>query len=426
MAKKNYDQLSKDIVKYIGGEENVISLFHCATRLRFKVKDEAGVDKKRLEQLKGVITVINSGGQMQVVIGNDVADVYEAIFANTGLKPENKENDNKRQEKKNLLNTFMETISGIFAPVLGAMSGAGMLKALLILCTTCGLLTADMGTYRILYAAADGVFTFIPMFLAITAARKFKANEFVSLGIAAALVYPDMTAAFSAGEALSFLKIPVVLVSYTSSVIPIVISIYVLSKLEKGLKKVVPSVCKTFLTPMLSLMIMVPATYLVIGPISDTAGKLLASGYTALVGFNPMIAGGILGLIWPAAVMFGLHWGFVPIVMNNIAEYGRDTLFVITGPNNMAQAGATLGVFLKTKNKEIKELAGPAALSAVLAGILRNCRCNRSCCRNRSSDITWNKYFNTSGIHWSWICRIFDCVCDCILWFCNCNIFIWI
>ena len=369
MAKKNYDQLSKDIVKYIGGEENVISLFHCATRLRFKVKDEAGVDKKRLEQLKGVITVINSGGQMQVVIGNDVADVYEAIFANTGLKPENKENDNKSQEKKNLLNTFMETISGIFAPVLGAMSGAGMLKALLILCTTCGLLTSDMGTYRILYAAADGVFTFIPMFLAITAARKFKANEFVSLGIAAALVYPDMTAAFSAGEAVSFLKIPVVLVSYTSSVIPIVISIYALSKLEKGLKKIVPSVCKTFLTPMLSLMIMVPATYLVIGPISDTAGKLLASGYTALVGFNPMIAGGILGLIWPAAVMFGLHWGFVPIVMNNIAEYGRDTLFVITGPNNMAQAGATLGVFLKTKNKEIKELAGPAALSAVLAGI---------------------------------------------------------
>lgn len=369
MAKKNYDQLSKDIVKYIGGEDNVISLFHCATRLRFKVKDEAGVDKKHLEQLKGVITVINSGGQMQVVIGNDVADVYEAIFANTGLKPENKENDNKSQEKKNLLNTFMETISGIFAPVLGAMSGAGMLKALLILCTTCGLLTADMGTYRILYAAADGVFTFIPMFLAITAARKFKANEFVSLGIAAALVYPDMTAAFSTGEALTFLKIPVVLVSYTSSVIPIVISIYALSKLEKGLKKIVPSVCKTFLTPMLSLMIMVPATYLVIGPISDTAGKLLASGYTALVGFNPMIAGGILGLIWPAAVMFGLHWGFVPIVMNNIAEYGRDTLFVITGPNNMAQAGATLGVFLKTKNKEIKELAGPAALSAVLAGI---------------------------------------------------------
>lgn len=197
-----------------------------------------------------------------------------------------------------------------------------------------------MGTYRILYAAADGVFTFIPVFLAYTAAKKFNANQFVSVGIAAALLYPDLTAAYSAGESLTFLKIPVVLVSYTSSVIPIIISVYVLSKLEKLLKKVVPDICKTFLTPLLSLLIMVPATYLVIGPIADTAGKLLASGYTGLVSLNPVIAGGLLGLIWPAAVMFGVHWGFVPIVMNNIAEYGRDTLFVITGPNNMAQAGA--------------------------------------------------------------------------------------
>ena len=189
------------------------------------------------------------------------------------------------------------------------------------------------------------------------------------MGVAAALLYPDLTAAYSAGEALTFLKIPVVLVSYTSSVIPIVISVYALSKLEKGLKRIVPTVCKTFLTPLLSLAIMVPATYLVIGPIADIVGKALASGYTGLVELNPVIAGGLLGLIWPAAVMFGVHWGFVPIVMNNIAEYGRDTLFTITGPNNMAQAGATLGVFLKTKDKSVKELAGPAALSAVLAGI---------------------------------------------------------
>ena len=189
------------------------------------------------------------------------------------------------------------------------------------------------------------------------------------MGIAAALVYPDLTAANAAKEALTFLRIPVVLVSYTSSVIPIVISVYVLSKLEKQLKKIVPAICKTFLTPLLSLIVMVPATYLVIGPIADFVGKTLASGYTGLVALNPVIAGGILGLIWPAAVMFGVHWGFVPIVMNNIAEYGRDTLFTITGPNNMAQAGATLGVFLKTKKKEVKEIAGPAALSAVLAGI---------------------------------------------------------
>lgn len=369
MAKKNYEKLAKEIVGYIGGSENVNALVHCATRLRFKVKNTQNVDKKKLEQLEGVITVLDSGGQIQVVIGHHVADVYDTIFEVTDLKKENQSDAEESGEKKNLLNTFMDTISGIFAPVLGVMSGAGMLKALLILCTTFGWLKADMGTYRILYAAADGVFTFIPVFLAYTAAKKFRANEFVAVGVAAALLYPDLTAAYSAGEALTFLKIPVVLVSYTSSVIPIVISVYALSKLEKGLKKIVPTVCKTFLTPLLSLAIMVPATYLVIGPIADTVGKALASGYTGLVGLNPVIAGGLLGLIWPAAVMFGVHWGFVPIVMNNIAEYGRDTLFTITGPNNMAQAGATLGVFLKTKDKSVKELAGPAALSAVLAGI---------------------------------------------------------
>lgn len=365
MAKKNYEKLAKEIVGYIGGSENVNALVHCATRLRFKVKNTQNVDKKKLEQLEGVITVLDSGGQIQVVIGQHVADVYDTIFEVTDLKKENQSDAEESGEKKNLLNTFMDTISGIFAPVLGVMSGAGMLKALLILCTTFGWLKADMGTYRILYAAADGVFTFIPVFLAYTAAKKFRANEFVAVGVAAALLYPDLTAAYSAGEALTFLKIPVVLVSYTSSVI----SVYALSKLEKGLKKIVPTVCKTFLTPLLSLAIMVPATYLVIGPIADTVGKALASGYTGLVGLNPVIAGGLLGLIWPAAVMFGVHWGFVPIVMNNIAEYGRDTLFTITGPNNMAQAGATLGVFLKTKDKSVKELAGPAALSAVLAGI---------------------------------------------------------
>ncbi|MDE7312219.1 MAG: beta-glucoside-specific PTS transporter subunit IIABC [Eubacterium sp.] len=365
---KDYTQLSKDIVKYVGGTENVISLFHCATRLRFKVKDSAAVDKENLSQLSGVIKVLESGGQIQVVIGNHVADVCEAVFQNTGLKRDAAA-DGQDAGSKNLLNTLMDTISGIFAPMLGAMSGAGMLKALLILLTTAHLLEPDMGTYRILYAAADGVFSFLPIVLALTAANKFKANSYVAMAVAMALVYPDMSAAFSAGESLTFLKIPVVLVSYTSSVIPIIISVYVLSKLEKLLNKIIPSVLKGFTVPLVSLAVIVPMTFLVIGPIADTAGKLLASGYTGLVGLNPVIAGGILGLIWPAAVMFGVHWGFVPIVMNNIQNFGRDTLFVITGPNNMAQAGATLGVFLKTKNKEIKELAGPTALSAVLAGI---------------------------------------------------------
>lgn len=371
MAKKNYDELAENIGRFIGGADNVNSLFHCATRLRFKVKDTGKVDKQKLEQLQGVISVIESGGQIQVVIGNQVADVYEAVLSNTGIRgaEEGSLDVAESGEKKKLVNVFMETISGIFAPILAAMCGAGMLKGILILLTTIGCLNAASGTYRILYAAADGVFTFMPLLLAYTSAEKFRANKFISVAIASALLYPDITAAFAAGETLTFLGIPVVLVSYTSSVIPIIISIYVLSKFEILLKKFIPDMIKGFMNPLLSLIVMVPATYLVIGPIADMAGNLLASGYTGLVGLSPVIAGFILGLIWPMVVMFGLHWGFAPIVMNNIAQYGRDTLFTITGPNNMAQAGATLGVFLKTRNKDLKAMSGSAAVSAVLAGI---------------------------------------------------------
>ena len=311
---------------------------------------------------------MKAGGQVQVVIGNKVDTVYDAVLSCTSINAGNAE-EMEETGKKNLLNTLLETISGIFSPMLGVMCGAGMLKALLILCTTFNILTADMGTYKILYAAADSVFNFMPIILGYTAAKKFKCNPFISMAIAMSLLYPTMISAYSEGTKLTFLTIPVTLVSYASSVMPIIISVYVQSKLEKLLKKIIPEVCKLFLTPLLELSIMVPATFLVIGPIMDKFGKLLASGYTAIMGFNPIIAGGFVGLIWPAAVIFGLHWGFVPIVMNNIATYGRDTLFVITGPNNMAQAGATLGVFLKTKDKKLKELSGSAAFSAVLAGI---------------------------------------------------------
>lgn len=365
---KDYTSLAKKIVENVGGENNVISLVHCATRLRFKLIDEDKVNMDVLKQTEGVITVMKAGGQVQVVIGNKVGTVYDAVLSCTNINAGNSE-EIEDTGNKNLLNTLLETISGIFSPMLGVMCGAGMLKALLILCTTLNILTADMGTYKILYAAADSVFNFMPIILGYTAAKKFKCNPFIAMSIAMSLLYPTMTAAYSEGTKLTFLTIPVTLVSYASSVMPIIISVYVQSKLEKLLKKIIPEVCKLFLTPLLELSIMVPATFLVIGPIMDKFGKLLASGYTAIMGFNPIIAGGFVGLIWPAAIIFGLHWGFVPIVMNNIATYGRDTLFVITGPNNMAQAGAALGVFLKTKNKKLKELSGSAAFSAVLAGI---------------------------------------------------------
>ncbi len=368
---KNYDDLASGIIAGVGGASNVDSLVHCATRLRFTLRDDGRADVPRLKQLPGVINVLQTGGQTQVVIGNTVPEVFEAVvrtggIAESGDTPETGAGAGRR---RNVAAAFVDMISGIFAPVLAAMAGAGILKGLLILATTLGWTTDASGTYAILYAAADGVFFFLPLLLAVTAARKFKTDQFVAMGVGAALVYPTLVTAFNDGTQLEFLGIPVQLASYTTSVIPIIAAVYVLSKLERLLRRLLPDFAKNFLTPLVELVIMVPATLIVIGPVTTWLGSVLADGYTTLVGFNPTVAGFVLGGLWPLFVMFGLHYGFVPIVFNNISQFGRDTLFVITGPNNMAQAGATIGVFLRTRDRDLKALAGASGLSAVFAGI---------------------------------------------------------
>lgn len=361
---RNYDELANAIIKEVGGKENVISLIHCATRLRFKLKDKTKASKQKLEQLNGVITVVESSGQYQVVIGNAVGDVYKTIMSITGLSSEAAD-DNDSNEKKNFVSVAIDIISAIFTPMLSVMCGSGILKGLLMLFTTIGWLTETDGTYRILYAACDSVFYFLPIVLAFTAAKKFKANQFIAVAIAGALVYPDMSAMYSAGEAVNFLGIPVVLMSYSSTVVPIIISVFVLAKFEQALNKRLPAVCKNFITPTLCLAVIVPITFLVFGPIGNTIGNTLASAYSYIYDLNPTIAGGILGALWPILIIFGVHWGFVPIVTNNLAIYGRDTLFTITGPVNFAQAGSSFGVFLKTKDKNLKAISGAAALSGL-------------------------------------------------------------
>ena len=371
---QDYTKMAQEILRNIGGEENVVSLIHCQTRLRFNVKDKEKVNKEALSQVEGVIQVLEAGGQHQVVIGKHVVDVYDAVFENSNIKRPGGETVSDGDEALhasggNLLAMFMETVSGIFGPVIPVMAGAGMLKALLVLCTTFGWLTTDEGTYRILYAAADGIFTYIPLFLGYTSAKKFGATPYLGMAIAAALISSDIAAAKTAGEALDFLGIPVTLVSYTSTVMPIIFANYAMSKLEKALRKVVPEAV-SFLVPLVCLVVIVPCTFLVIGPVTDWLGKSLSNAYVALVGLNPVVAGGILGFIWPCCVMFGVHMGFVPIVLNNIATLGHDTLFVITGPNNFAQAGACLGVLLKTKNERVREVALPAAVTGLLSGVV--------------------------------------------------------
>lgn len=347
----DYQKLAKEILANVGGEENVRSVVHCATRLRFKLVNKEKADKKQIESISGVISVVENAGQLQVIIGNTVGDVYKALGSFTKLTDDGDSEIAKgtKDSDGNFLSKAIDVISGIFTPILGALAGGGMLKGLLMILTTFGWLTESSGTYQILYAAADSVFYFLPLILAYTAARKFGANPPVAIAAAGALVYPTMINLFNEGAHITFLQIPVVLMSYSFSVIPIILAVWFLSILERFLNSKIHEAAKTFLTPMICLMLIVPLTFLAFGPLGTFISQGLASGYTFIYNLSPIVAGAFMGAFWQVLVIFGIHWGFVPIMINNLSRYGRDTMIAMVGPSNFAQAGASLGVFLKTK-----------------------------------------------------------------------------
>ncbi|MEB8407547.1 beta-glucoside-specific PTS transporter subunit IIABC [Enterococcus faecium] len=363
-VKMDYSQLAKDIVRFVGGEENVSNVYHCATRLRFTLKDNKKADKEKVEQLEGVITVVEAGGMFQVVVGNVVNEVYDVLSKQ--MKLEDDASSGKRgTEKKGILNSFIDMIAAVFAPTLGVLAGSGLIKGVLALCTSLNLLTIESGTYIILNAAADAFFYFLPIFLAYTAAKKFNTDRFIAMVIAAALVYPTIVSAYSDSITLRFLGMPVILARYTSTVIPAILAVWVLSYIEPKIRKSLHESIRNLLTPFICIIVMVPITLLVVGPIADYASQLIAAGYLAVYNFSPVLSGAVIGGFWQVLVIFGLHWGLVPVMTNNLSFYGRDTL----GPACMtavaAQAGAVLGVFLKTKNKKVKSLSLSAFITAL-------------------------------------------------------------
>ncbi len=367
----NKTELSKHLLILVGGKENIQSVVHCATRMRFKLKNRAKADKEAIENLEGVISVIENGGQFQVVIGNNVAYVYKEFLKVAGLKDEatvkaEKEDDEK---KENIFATLMDVISAIFTPILGAMIGSGIIKGLLMVATMFLGLSNTSGTYMILNATSNAVFYFLPVILAYTSAKKFQANIVIAMVVAGALVYPDMIAAYSAGEAIKFLGIPVIMINYSSSVIPIILSTWFLSKVEKFLEKLIPDVIKSFMIPLLSLAVVVPVTYLVVGPIGNYLGLGVASVYSFLYSLNPIVAGVILGGFYQALVVFGIHWALGPIQINNVAVYGFDTITGMYLPAKYAQAGATLALGLKSKDTGYKSSAITTAVTTAVFGI---------------------------------------------------------
>lgn len=371
MAKKDYSKLAKDIVKLVGGEENVESLTHCVTRLRFKLKDERKAEKEKLEGLNGVLQVVITSGQYQVVIGQDVAFVYEEIIKCSGIlsggSPQKGKKEN--EEKKTILNVAIDTISGIFLPFIGAFMATGLLKGILVIFTTLGILTDQSPTYALLFSMADGMLTFLPIFLAHTAGKKFGANPYVSMAIASALVYPNITALFNAGTAVSFLGIPVTLISYQSSVIPIIAAVFIQAKLEKLIEPRIHRAIRGIIAPIISLVVVGLLTFMVIGPITNVLASGLSNGISALLAICPPVGGALLGFLYPLMLIFGFHWGIIPLAMNNFATLGGDPLFAITMTANFAVAGCTLGVLLRTKKNDVRELSLTAFISALLGGV---------------------------------------------------------
>ncbi|MBP2112153.1 beta-glucoside-specific PTS transporter subunit IIABC [Paenibacillus silagei] len=357
--------LSKQIITLVGGEGNVNSVFHCATRLRFKLKDNSKANKAALEKTPGVITVVENSGQFQVVIGNNVSQVFEQIMKETSLQDAEKSGSDESSESTGVLGKAVDIISSIFSPILGALAGAGILKGLLALILSLEWISAASGTYMILNAAADSVFYFLPVFLAVTAARKFKANQFVSIAIAGALIYPAVIAAVGSPDPLHFLGIKIVLINYSSSVIPIILAVWVQSYVEKWFRSFIHESVRNILVPMFALLIVIPLTFLAFGPVGSMISEGLASGYTWLYNLSPLVAGAIAGAFWQVFVIFGVHWGFVPIMLSNIATLGQDTMLPILSAAVLSQAGAVFGVFLKSRNPQLKALAGSSTLSAV-------------------------------------------------------------
>lgn len=350
----------------VGGESNVQSLVHCATRLRFVLKDESKADATALRATPGVITTAQAGGQYQVVIGNDVPDVYAAIQAQTKLGGGDGATDDG--PKGNLFNRFIKMISAIFTPILWALAGTGLLKAFLAAAVTFGWMDATTTTYTILNALSDALINFLPLALAITAARYFKASEFTSFAIAGALVYPSITALTGAPD-VTFFGIPVTMVSYVSSVIPVIIIVWLQSHAERFLLRVLPGAIRRFVTPMLVVLVAVPLVFVVIGPISALIGGGLASGIGWVFETVPWLGGAIMGGLWQVFVIFGLHWGLVPLFQ---LEYQTTGMILLIGPvfaAVLAQAAAVAGVLVRTRNKNLRSLAAPATLSGFLAGI---------------------------------------------------------
>lgn len=364
-VKRDYPKLAKDIIREVGGKENILNATRCATRLRLVLKETPEGAKEKVQELTGVITVVENSGQFQVVIGTHVGEVYENVMKNLNVEAMLEE---EVKTKQPLLNRIIATMSAVFAPFIYILAAAGILQGILILINLFWSQFATTGTYEILSLISWTPFAFLPILIGITASKHFKCNTFIAVTCCAALINPtwvEIAKRITEGEVVNFLFFNLSGVTYGSSVLPPLFLVLVLSYLEHFLSKRIPEIMKALLVPFICMVIMVPLTILIIGPLTNGGAEAVAVGFNLLMEKAPLLGGILIGGLWEIFVIFGVHWGITPMVMANFSMYGYDAFQAFQTLAVIAQIGAAIGCFIKSKNRELKKVA----LSASVTGI---------------------------------------------------------
>lgn len=359
----NYEKIAANILNLVGGEKNVDHVAHCATRLRFNLKDVTKADTEAIKKVKGIMGVTNSGGQYQVIIGNDVNNVYKEIIKLGNFKTSSA----TTSEKKGKISTVLDTLAGVFTPILPAMIGCAMIKAVLIILNSANMIQPDSQIYSILTFISDSAYYFLPMLLAWSSAVKFKCNVGLAIALAGVLLHPSFSALMADGNSVKFLGLPITKATYTSSVIPIIMAVWIMSYVEKFAEKYSPSVVKSILKPLIIMLVMAPLTLIAIGPLGTIIGNYLAMAVSAINTYAGWLVSGIMGAGFPFLIMTGMHYSLGPIA---ITAYTTTGLEGIIGPgmlvHSFTQSAAALAVALKTKNKDLKQVATSTSMTAIL------------------------------------------------------------
>lgn len=369
----DYAKLAAEVIRLVGGKENITDVGHCATRLRFCLKDASLARTDELKATAGVIGVVNKGGQYQVIIGNEVNEVCAQVTAQLGVAPAPQEadcGDCGEEEKKGPVARVLDVIAGSFFPIIPALVGAGMVKALLSLLVAFQLVDSSTETYQIINLIADAAYYFMPVLLAVSSAKKFRVNEYLAATVGCIFVSPALaslfTAAQGAGTSVHFFGIPVTQATYSNSVVPILLTIWLMSYVQPFFERIIPKAVRTIFVPMFTLLIVAPLGLIVLGPLGTWLGDLLGALVTLLNTYASWLVPTLVGAFTPLMVMCGMHYGLIPVGINMLATTGTD---IVAGPgmlvSNIAQGGASLAVAVRAKKESIRSLATSCGISAV-------------------------------------------------------------